>query len=474
MSTKPKPDRFLKLRTSTYHYYRRVPKRYEPLDARGTIRFSLNTGSLEIARLRRDGFEVADDEYWAALSIADNENTGNQARQVAMSRRYKAAQSRAMASGFTYKPADELAHPDNIEDIVARLMSLKSSREGEIAAQEAEAVLGGVDAPKTTVSEALEIYFDEISIDDQLGKSEQQKYQWQKVKRLSVSYFIEVVGDVALVDITRKHALKFQSWWKDRIVSPAKGEKPVSPNTVNRHIGNMRLLYRSFFTHIGEEERQNPFRNIFFKAKSRTEVPGFDDNWVRTKILKPGMLIGLKWELQLITYILIETGCRPSEIINLLPTDIHLDEDVPFISIKPSSNRQIKTESSIRDIPLVGVALEAARRAPKGFKHYHDRNELFSANMMKAFRARSLFPSEKHVIYSFRHSFEKRMQEENIDYGLRCLLMGHANSRPAYGDGGSLAYRSRELQKIVHPFSPALFEKFDAVHPDRAVELSTY
>ena len=43
------------------------------------------------------------------------------------------------------------------------------------------------------------------------------------------------------------------------------------------------------------------------------------------------------------------------------------------------------------------------------------------------------------------------MLEGGLDYGLRCLLMGHANSRPDYGDGGSLAYRREELLKITHP-----------------------
>lgn len=52
-----------------------------------------------------------------------------------------------------------------------------------------------------------------------------------------------------------------------------------------------------------------------------------------------------------------------------------------------------------------------------------------------------------------RHSFEKRMLEAGLDYGLRYLLMGHKNSRPSYGDGGSIAYRRDELLKIAHPVS---------------------
>jgi hypothetical protein len=42
------------------------------------------------------------------------------------------------------------------------------------------------------------------------------------------------------------------------------------------------------------------------------------------------------------------------------------------------------------------------------------------------------------------------MLEGGLDYGLRCTLMGHKNSRPEYGDGGSLAFRRNELLKIAN------------------------
>jgi integrase len=183
------------------------------------------------------------------------------------------------------------------------------------------------------------------------------------------------VGDLKLSEITREHALKYHRYWSGR-VSGAHGDgKAAKPNTANRHLCNMRLLYSAYYKHVGEENRQNPFRNLFFKAKSRTDVPAFPDEWVRGRILAPGALIGIRAELQLITYLLIETGCRPSEIINLQPGDIRMDAEIPYISIRPREAREIKTESSIRDIPLVGVALEAARRSPTGFPHYHDRSE---------------------------------------------------------------------------------------------------
>ena len=401
--------------------------------------------------------------------MALGEVGGEGSRALAV-QRYEAARTAALAAGFHYRPLDQLLGTRDVEDIVRRLLAVDQNgrSQGDLQPRQIEALLGGVEEPGVTVSEALELYLSEIAVDDQYGKSEAQIYQWRKVKRLSISYFIEQVGDLKLSEITRDHALAYQRYWSERVRNGTASSKPVKPNTANRHIGNIRLLYGTYYKHVGDETRQNPFRNLFFKAKSRTEVPAFADDWVRDRILEPGALLGLRPELQLITYMLIETGCRPSEIINLTPTDIHLECEVPFISIRPREKREIKTEASIRDIPLVGVALEAVRRSPGGFPHYHDRGELFSANMMKAFRSRDLFPSEAHVIYSFRHAFEKRMQEANIDYGLRCLLMGHRNTRPTYGDGGSMAYRRDELQKIAHPYSTDVFSRIDDAFPERA------
>jgi len=70
---------------------------------------------------------------------------------------------------------------------------------------------------------------------------------------------------------------------------------------------------------------------------------------------------------------------------------------------------------------------------------------------MTALKSRELFPTPAHKVYSLRHSFEKRMRAAELDYGFRCMIMGHANSRPAYGDGGSMMYRRDQLMKIAHP-----------------------
>jgi integrase len=100
------------------------------------------------------------------------------------------------------------------------------------------------------------------------------------------------------------------------------------------------------------------------------------------------------------------------------------------------------------------------KHAQDGFPHYRERGYLLSQSLAKGFKVRGLMPSDQHRIYSFRHSFEKRMLEAGIDYGLRCTLMGHRNPRPEYGDGGSLGYRRNELLKIAYPVSDELLASF--------------
>ncbi len=279
-----------------------------------------------------------------------------------------------------------------------------------------------------------------------------------KVKRRAVNNFTALCGDKDMADITREDALKFYAWWQERVTSES--DKRLAPNSGNRDVGNMRKLYDDYFKHVGDEAQANPFRNLRFAERKRTKRkrPPFETEWIRDRILAPGALAKMNRVGRLIIYVLIETGCRPSEVCNLTPERIHLDAEVPYIEIDFSERRELKTESSVRQIPLVGVALEAMKRASQGFPYYLERELSFTVAARKYFRAHDLFPTEDHVIYSFRHSFEKRMTEAGLDTELRMRLMGHAIDRPEYGDGGSLEYRRNELLKIALPFEAHLFD----------------
>lgn len=462
------PDRYLLKRKGWYHYQRSVPVKLRAFYDGPLVRCSLSTQSLERAREQRDALARADDEYWHSLKEKLRLEAAGHAMDIEpATKRYELATARALSAGFRYRPLHELADPSLLDELVRRSLAVgeQSTADGRVIPEVADAMLGGVEEPKVPVSETMKIYQTKIAVGELANKSPEQKRLWKATKDRSLNYFVACKSDMAITDITRQDAQDYFEWWNNQISPTDPDIKPKSPKTAARHFGDMRDLYSKYFAYMGQEERENPFRKLNFKTRKtkRRKYPPFSNQWVREKILIREALEGLTSELQLVTYILIETGCRHGEIINLRPEDIRLDAKVPHIRIAERDDRVFKTDdATLREIPLVGVALEAAKRAPQGFPKYHDKSNSFSAALGAAFERRGLFESPKHVIYSFRHSFEDRMKEAGIDFELRCLLMGHDNKRPEYGTGGSLEYRRNELMKIVHPYPDDLFALFDA------------
>jgi len=121
-----------------------------------------------------------------------------------------------------------------------------------------------------------------------------------------------------------------------------------------------------------------------FKDKIPTKVLRFKDDWVRSRILAPNVFDDLNRQGALLCLALIETGCRPSELANIKPENIKLNAEVPHIPIRPTKDRELKSSASVRDIPLVGVALEAMWQAPNGFPHYRDRSYLLVSSQVEA------------------------------------------------------------------------------------------
>ncbi|MEM8988331.1 MAG: DUF6538 domain-containing protein [Pseudomonadota bacterium] len=469
MTRSPADRKYLKIRNGWYYYYRSVPAALRAMYPGLHIVQTLNTKSEEVAKMRRDGLAAADDAYWADLKLALKlEGLGEPIDTAMAERRYEIAKARALAAGFAYRPAAELADPSMIAEVVHRSLAIggRAGSDGRVNPVEADALLGIVEEPKVTVSTAMELYKTKIMANTLRTKSPGQKKLWEQTKDRSLRYFIEVIGDIPISEITREIATRYYDWWNDQL-SPSDPEAaPKKPKTASKHFGDMRSLYAEYFRYKGVDGGENPFRDLNFKTTKRAKRLPFEPGWVEQKILVPGSLDGLREDIFLAILMLVETGCRPGEIVNLQPEHIRLDADIPHIRVRPveegSNAREIKNENSIREIPLVGVSLEAAKRAPEGFPNYHDKSSAFSAAANKALRTRGLLPTKKHVIYSFRHSIEKRMQEANLDYALRCLVMGHNDDRPKYGDGGSLAYRKRELMRIAHAVPDDFFVAFDA------------
>jgi hypothetical protein len=276
-----RPDQYLQLRGDIWHYFRRVPKTVRHVDHRSFIYRSLDTDSRKVARQRRDICASADDQRWN--EIAPGAFGSAPANAVLMD-----LNQRAQAYGFTYKPVSELIAAPDIEELLKRIEAIPTpvSASKQKIANDTDALLGIAQTPSVTISQAIDLYLSEIILSELAGKSPEQIATFSKIKRRAVANFIKINGDLDMKEITRDHAHAIRKFWQDRI-HPKDGRKPMSGSTGNKDLGSLRKLYRKYFEHIGEEDRQNPFRNMRFAETKIQTVKSFDNEWVRERILAP-------------------------------------------------------------------------------------------------------------------------------------------------------------------------------------------
>lgn len=446
---------YLHSRAGRWYYYRSVPQYARDFDRRGLVRISLKTKAVVIARKRRDLVAAADSEYWSSLLTLQAEDIAEDERQTLKNRvdkRYQAARVRALTFGLSTPSPD--CFPDGLSLKPVRADNGDASR--HLRQYNRIAGVRSAPRPDCRISEAFEIFCEKAAVSELATKSGNQKRAWLRSKARSIRELTGVIGDRKIDDVNRVDAQRFYAWWAKRL-TPKIGGPVLSTKTANKSIGNVRKIIREYYAYFGDEDRINLFRGLSFKEVNVQTVFPLDNDWVRQRILKPGALDGVRDDARHALFALIETGCRICEIANLGKQDIVLDTVTPYLRIRPQRRRELKTQHTKRDIPLVGIALEAMRRFPSGFPDYRDRSDRLSGYLNAALRERDLLPTSHHKLSSFRHAFEKRMLEAGIDYGLRCELMGHVNERPKYGDGGSMGFRREQLLKIAHQFDRRLF-----------------
>ena len=306
----------------------------------------------------------ADEHYWET-SLA--KQVGVSAEDLPEMCRYRTARRRAVAVGFELKPLSKLKTVEPIQEVVERVKTLDQDDSKLI---DMEAVLGTIEPPKDTIRDAFKLYCDKLSIGETSRKSPEQVVRWKATKTRAVEHFVALCGNLTMDEIARKHGRQFYDWWDERLRGDSSSARTYRPNSANRELGNLRQLFREYWTYQGEEDGENPFRKLRFKDTPTEATPSFSNDWVQSKILNPNVLEGINAEAQIIAYALVETGCRSSEIANLLPENICLDAEVPHIRIRPTANREFKSVASRRDIPLVDISLEAMKCAPNGFPRY--------------------------------------------------------------------------------------------------------
>lgn len=413
-------------RGSILYIRRRVPKRFAPVETRREIWLSLHTDSETQAKIKASVIWAEQIEAWEARLAGDTEDA---------EARFQAAAELAQRRGYRYLTAEKVAELPRSE-LLERVETVAEQRHDP---QEAAALLGGVAEPPITVERALELYWP-LAKDRTVGKSDDQLRRWRNPRIKAVRNFIAVCGNLPINEISGDNMLDFRAWWVERV-----DIEGMTANSANKDIGHLGDVLKT----VNKMKRLGlvlPLTDLKLKEGEAKTRPPFSNVWIREKLLCPGALDGLNPEARAILLVMLNTGARPSELAALTGPQIHLETNVPHISIEPVE-RQLKSKNARRVIPLLGVSLEAIREFPDGFPAYRARSASLSGTTNKYLRENGLLESDQHTLYGLRHSFEDRMLSAGLDERIRRDLMGHALNRERYGAGASLS----DLYELLRP-----------------------
>lgn len=413
-----------------WRFVARVPTDLVSAYGEARVRVSLHT-SEEVVALEK-----------AAVMIEEYRQAWNDLRDGRSSDakvRYDSAKRIARRHGRDYRSAADLAAAATastaaMDELISRIRSATP--------ETAPALLGTVPEPtlllSNLVSEVERLRRVELS-----GKSPKQLHRWRIARERAVRNLIGIAGDISALDISRTVALDFADWWRDRLLND--GLKPAS---MNRDLENLGGLIAAV-AKARRIENPKPFSGLAVPVGivSRPHAITRED---LIDHLIPA-LSRLNVEARGIVCVLIQTGLRPSEACNARPEDIVLECTVPHILIQRRDDRELKTINAVRRIPLVGIALEAARTHPAGWPRYHDAEATFCATVGKWMNEVMPKGSPRCSAYGLRHGFQDRLNDAAPPERVNADLMGHKISRERYGAGPSLD----QLIKVMRAVSVA-------------------
>lgn len=435
---------FLLKRDGWWHFQRRVPKEFKDLDSREIVRNSTKIRIADDPRGTRAG-KVADQQnqvleaYWQGLM----EGKASEAQ-----RRYDDARRRARAMGLDYLPAAELAQKGRraVLERVDKLFELgaidASPRSQDIRA----AVLGGESPPAIMLSDLFKRFEEQVRA-DMMDMSPDQIRKWRNPKIRAVTNLIAVIGDKPITSISAADALDFSEWWQNRV-----RQDGLIPGTANKDMGHLtrmlNVINKRYRLGLGKV-----FDGMRLEGNMENTRPPYDPEYVQNRILAPGALMEMNAEARRAVFLIAGTGMRPTEAVNLTSKTINLEADIPYVKVMPEG-RRMKTTQSQREIPLVGVALAAARAQREGFPRYRDKGAELSSTVNKFLSEHDLRQGGDRTLYSLRHTFKDQLTAVEAEDSMIDALMGHKETGSKYGRGPSMKLKLKYLHLIAFKAPP--------------------
>ncbi|RDC74719.1 integrase [Rhodovulum sp. 12E13] len=337
-----------------FYFTRRVPSDLRDHYTSGKISFSLRTRSASVARARALKASQQLDEHWHFLRMHSMDLPGKHLLRM--------GGSRPIAM-----PGSPLAQPETEEQGIS-------------------------------LSEAVALYL--------RLKGANRPATFHRAAERSCGYVIDACGDKDISAYKRADANAF----RDALI-----KRQLSGSSITRVFGTVRSVINFAASEIGIT-LTNPFAGVYYDRKA-----GVEDR-------QPLSLVDIRKvqercyavddEARWLVALVSDTGIRLAEAVGLLREDIVLDAPIPHVLIREHPWRRLKTSTSARTVPLVGVSLWAAHRIiaePTGsefaFPRYN-KGDATSANSASAALNKWMKPHvpERCTMHSFRHSMRDRLR----------------------------------------------------------------
>ena len=260
-----------------------------------------------------------------------------------------------------------------------------------------------------------------------------------------VAEIVQLAGDKVINGYTRNDALLFRG-------SLLKRE--VSYNTVKRNFECIRAIWNFAARENGISD-PNPFANMNYgngaAAVKRMPIPV--DDLRKVQQLCYWKDDDIRWLIALLS----DTGMRLAEAAGLAKEDVFLDTEIPHIRLCERPWRPLKTRSSERDVPLVGAALWAVKRAVESSPDEYLFPRYCSDDGCKAdYASNSLnkwlrkYVPNGCVVHSFRHSMRDRLRAVECPAEIIDQIGGWTTSGVGqqYGEGFTLKIIQRFVKQI--------------------------
>jgi integrase len=270
---------------------------------------------------------------------------------------------------------------------------------------------------------------------------------YEAAARRAVSYAVEAIGDKPIDAYTQLDASRF----RDALFA-----RELSSSSVKRMFSAVKAIMQLSIAEYGLP-CPNVFRGTFLPKKDdvrkRQPIPIETIRSVQNECQT--MDDDLRWLIAFLS----DSGLRLAEAVGLLITDIRMDADIPHVVIQQHDWRPLKTASSTRTVPLVGMSLWAAQRvvttstSPYAFSRYNDgiraNSNHASAALNKWLRTR--VPKDC-VVHSFRHSMRDRLRAVQCPFDIVDRIGGWttAGIGNSYGAGYDLPVLHEWMRKIAN------------------------